>query len=87
MDLSLLLYSGMYLPLSLGLCWWSLYSPNPRAIGGLLKLHPPQGLLIISVINTGGLKICLPAQIDPDILEFSDEEAALGGYVGRALVS
>ena len=77
----------MHLSLSPGLCWWSLCSPNPGAIGGLLKLHSPQGLLIISVVNTRGLKICLSAQIDPSILEYSGEEAAIGKYAGRALTT
>ena len=72
----------MHMSLFPGLCWWLLCSPNPGAIGGLLKLHLPQGLLIISVINIGGLKICLLAQINPDILEYSGEEAAIGEYAG-----
>ena len=40
--LGLLLYSEMHLSLSLGLCWWSLCSPNPGTIRGLLKFHLPQ---------------------------------------------
>ena len=85
----LLLYSGMHLhlPLSPGLCWWSLNSPNPGAIGGLLKLHPPQGLLIVCIINTRGLKVCLSAQVNLSILECSSKEAAIGEYSGRALIA
>ena len=86
-DLGLLLYSGMYLSLSLGLCWWSLCSPNPRAIEGLFKLHPPQGLLIICIINTRGLEVYLSAQINPDILEYSSKESVVGEYLGRALTT
>ena len=74
----------MHLSLSPSLCWRSLNSPNPGAIGGLLKLHPPQGLLIISVINGRGLKVCLFAQINPAILEYSSKEAAIGEYLSRA---
>ena len=77
----------MHLSLSPGLCWWSLYSPNPGAIGGLLKLYPLQRLLVICIINTGGLEICLFTQIDPDILEYSSEEVTIGEYAGRALVT
>ena len=69
------------------LCWRSLNSPNPRAIGGLLKLHPSQGLLIISVINGRGLKVCLSTQINPDILEYLSKEAIVGEYSGRALTA
>ena len=57
----LLLYSEMHLSLSLGLCWWSFYSPNPGTIKGLLKFHLPQRLLIICIINARGLKIYLSA--------------------------
>ena len=75
----------MHLPLSSGLCWWSLYSPNLGAIEGFLKLHPLQRLLIICIINIGGLKIYYSTQIDPDILEYLSEEATIGEYTGRAL--
>ena len=77
----------MHLSLSPTLCWWSLYYPNLGAIGGLLKLHMPQRLLIISIINTGGLEISLSAQINLGILEYFGEEAGIGEYVGRALVA
>ena len=87
MNLGLLLYSGMHLSLSPSLFWWSLSSLNLGAIGGLLKLYLPQGLLIISVINTGGLEVCLSAQINPDILEYLSKEAVLGEYSGRALIT
>ena len=70
-----------------GLCWWSVCFPNPRAIGGLLKLHPLQGLLIICIINTRSLEICLSTQINPNILEYSGEEATIGEYVGHALAA
>ena len=87
--LGLLLYSGMHLSLSLslGLCWWSLCSPNPRIIRDLLKFHSSQRLLNICIINVGDLKIFLSAQINPNILEHSSEEAATGEYVGRALTT
>ena len=75
----------MYLSLSPGLCWWLLCYPNLGAIGGLLKLHPPQRLLIICIINIGGLEIFLSAQINPYILKYSGEEATIGEYTGRAL--
>ena len=77
----------MHLSLSPSLCWWLLCYPNLGAIGGLLKLHLPQGLLIISVVNTRGLKIFLLVQIDPDILEYFGEEAVIEEYTGRALVA
>ena len=77
----------MHLSLSLGRCWWSLSSPSLRAIGGLLKLHLPQGLLIISVINDKGLEVCLFAQINPDILKYSSKEATIGEYLGCALAA
>ena len=86
-DLDLLLYSGMYMSLFLGLCWWSLCSPNQGAIEGLLKLHPPQRLIIICIINARGLEIYLSTQIYPDILEYSSEEATIGEYAGRALAT
>ena len=82
MDLGLFLYFRMHLSLSSGLCWWLLYSSNLTAIGGLLKLHMSQRLLIISIINTGGLEISLSAQIDPSILEYFGEEAGIGEYAG-----
>ena len=81
-DLGLLLYSGVYLIMSPGL---SLSSPNLEAIGCLLKLHSPQGLLIIRVIASGGLEVRLSTQVDPDILEYSGKEAAVGEYSCRAL--
>ena len=77
----------MHLSLSLGLYWWSLSSPNPGVIGRLLKLHLLRGLLIISVINARGLEICLSAQINLDILEYSSKEAVVGEYSGRALAT
>ena len=85
--LDLLLYFGIHLSLSPGLCWWSLYSPNPRTIGGLLKFHSPQRLFTICIINVGDLKICLFAQINPDILEHSSEKAVIGEYAGHALTT
>ena len=81
-DLGLLLYSGMYMILFLGL---SLDFPNPRAIGCLLELHAPQRLLIIRVIAGGGLEIRLSTQVDPSILENSGKEAAIREYSCRAL--
>ena len=77
----------MHLSLSPGLCWRLLSSPNPGVIEGLLELHPPQRLLIVSVITSRGLKVRLCAQIDPDILEYSSTEAAVGEYSGRALTT
>ena len=79
-DIGLILYSGMHLSLSSGLCWWSLSSPNLGVIRGLLKLHLPQGLLIVCVISGRGLKICLSAQINPDILKYSSKEVVVGEY-------
>ena len=76
----------MHLSLSPGLCWSSLNSPNPGTIGGLLKLYQPQGLLIVSIIASKGLEVRLSTQIDPDILEYSSEEASVGEYSGRALI-
>ena len=38
-------------------------------------------------MDTGGLKICLFAQIDADILKHSSEEAAIGEYAGHALTT
>ena len=87
MYLCLLLYSGMHLSLFPGLCWWLLCAPNRGAIGGFLKLHPPQRLLIICIINIGGLEIYLSAQINPDILGYCSEEATIGEYMGRALTT
>ena len=87
MNLGLLLYSGMHLSLSPSLFWSSLSSLNPGAIGGLLKLYPPQGLLIISIINTGGLEVCLSTQINPGILEYSSKETTIGEYLGSALAA
>ena len=81
-DLDLLLYSGVYLIMSPGL---SLGFPNPGAIGCLLELHAPQKLLIIHVIIGGGLETHLSTQVDPDILENSGKEAAVGEYSGHAL--
>ena len=72
----------MHLSLSSGL---SLSSPNPGAIECFLKLHSAQGLLSVSVIASGGLKVRLSAQVDPDILENSSKETAIGEYLGRAL--
>ena len=72
----------MHLILSAGL---SLSSPNLGAIGCFLELHLPQGLLIVRVIASGGLKIHLSTQVDPEILEYSGKEAALGEYLCRAL--
>ena len=86
-DLGLFLYFGMHLSLSPSLCRSLLNSPNPGAIGGLLKLHPPQGLLIISVINGKGLEVYLSTQINPDILENSSKESVVGEYSGRALIA
>ena len=63
----------------------SLSSPNPGAIGCLLELHLPQGLLIVRVIASGGLEIRLSTQVDPEILEYSGKEATLGKYLCRAL--
>ena len=74
----------MYLFLSPGLCWRSLTSSNLGAIGDLLELHPPQGLLIVSIITSRGLEVHLYAQINPEILEYSSKEAAVGKYLGRA---
>ena len=72
----------MHLSLTMGL---SLSSLNPGAIGCLLKLHSPQGLLIVHVIASGGLEIRLSTQVDPDILEYSGKETVVGEYSGRAL--
>ena len=72
----------MHLILSLGL---SLNFPNPGAIGCLLKLHAPQRLLIIHVIASGGLKVRLSTQVDPDILEYSGKEAVVREYSCRVL--
>ena len=83
----LLLYSEMCLSLSSGLCLWSLYSSNPRTIMGLLKFHQPHRQIIIRVITVGGLKICLSAQINPDILEHFGEGVAIGEYSGHALTT
>ena len=44
-----------------------------------------QGLLIVRVIASGGLEVCLSTQVDPDILEYSSKEAAIGEYSGHAL--
>ena len=85
--LGLLFYSEMHLSLSSSLCWWSLCFPNPRTIGGLLKFHAPQRLLIICIINTEGLKICLSTQINPDILKHSSKEVVIGKYAGHALAT
>ena len=65
----------------------ALYYFNLRTIEGLLKFHPPQRLLIICIISVRGLKICLSAQINPDILEHSSEKATIGKYAGRALAT
>ena len=73
--------------LSPDMCWWSLYFLDLGTIGGLFKFHLPQGLLIICVINVRGLKICLFAQTNPDILEHSSVEATIGEYAGRALAA
>nr|CAN80404.1 hypothetical protein VITISV_006868 [Vitis vinifera] len=72
----------MHLSLSPGL---SLSSPNPGVIGCLIELYAPQGLLIMRVIASGGLKVCLSTQVDPDILKYSGKEAAVGEYSCRAL--
>ena len=85
--LDLLLYSEMCLSLSPGLCWWSFCPSNPRTIGGLLKFHPPHRQIIIRVITTKDLKICLSAQINPDILEHSSEKATIGEHSGRPLAT
>ena len=77
----------MHLSLSPGLCWWSPSSPNPGVIEGLLKLHPPQGLLIIGVIKARGLEVCLFTQINPGILEYSSKEATVEEYSGRVLAA
>ena len=37
------------------------------------------------VIASGGLKVCLSTQVDPDILKYSGKEAAVGEYSCRAL--
>ena len=81
-DLDLLLYSRMYLILSLGL---SLDFPNLGAIECLLELHAPQRLLIIRVIAGGSLKIRLSTQVEAGILEYSGKEATVGEYSCRAL--
>ena len=83
----LLLYSGMCLSLFLGLCWYSLYSPNPRTIGGFLKFHLPHRLVIISVISVGGLKVCLFAQVNVNILKHFGKEVVVGKYVSRAFAT
>ena len=83
--LDVLIYSRMCLSLSSSMCWWSLCSPNPRTIGGLLKFHPPHRQIIIRIINVRGLKIYLSTQINPDILEHSGEKATIGEYASRAL--
>ena len=85
--LGLLLYSGMCLSMSSGLCWWSLFLSNLRTIEGLLKFHPPHWQIIIHVITAGGLKICLSTQINPNILEHSGEEATIGEYSSHALAT
>ena len=83
--LDLLLYSRMHLSLSPGMCCWSLCSHNLGIIGGLLKFHPSQRLLIICIVSVRDLKICLSAQIDLDILEHSSKETTVREYVGSAL--
>ena len=77
----------MHLSLPQILCRWLLSSPDLRAIRGLLKLHPPQRLLVICVIRGWGLQICLAAQINPGILEYSREEATIGEDAGLALTA
>ena len=72
----------MHLSLILGL---SLSSPNSGAIGCLLELHSPQGLLIVHVIASGGLKVRLSTQVDPDILEYLGKEATIREYSYHAL--
>ena len=63
----------------------SLSSPNPGAIGCLLELHSPQGLLIVSVIASRGLEVHLFTQVHPGILEYSGKETVVREYSGRAL--
>ena len=72
----------MHLSLTSGL---SLSSPNPRAIGCLLELHSPQGLLIVRVIASGGLKVRRSTEVDPDILEYLGKEATIREYSYHAL--
>ena len=72
----------MHLSLIPGL---SLSSPNLGVIGCLLELHSPQGLLIVRVIASRGLKVRLSTQVDPGILEYSGKETAVGEYSGHAL--
>ena len=60
---------------------------EPKNHRGLLKFHPPHRQIIINVITAGGLKICLFAQINPNILEHSGEEATIGEYAGRAFAT
>ena len=85
--LDLLLYSKICLSLSPSLCRWSLYSCNPRTIGGLLKFHPPHRRIIIRIISTGCLKVCLSTQVNTNILEQSGEEATIREYACRALAT
>ena len=63
----------------------SLSSPNLGAIGCLLELHSPQGLLIVSVIASRSLEVRLFTQVDPDILEYSGKETIIGEYSCFAL--
>ena len=72
----------MHLSLSLDL---SLSSPNLGAIGCLLELHSPLGLLIVSVIASRSLEVRLFTQVDPDILEYLGKEATVCEYSIRAL--
>ena len=85
--LGFLLNSGMCLSLSSSLCRCSLCFPYPRTIWGFLKFHSPHGLIIISIISVGVLKVCLFAQVNVGILEHFGEEATIGEYVGRALAT
>ena len=85
--LGLLLNFGMSLSLSSSLCRCSLCFPYLRTIWGFLKFHSPHGLIIISIISAEGLKVCLFAQVNADILEHSSEEATIGEYAGHALAT
>ena len=85
--LSLLLNSGICLSLSPSLCRCYIFFPYPRTIWGLLKFHPPHGLITIHIISTKGLKVCLSPQVNIGILEHSDEEATIGEYADSALAT
>ena len=85
--LDLFLNSEMCLSLSSGLCRCSLYSHYTRTIWGLLKFHHLHRLIIICIISAKGLKICLFAQVNADILEHSGEEVTIEENASHALAT